>query len=134
MIVTYEGDADQSASIEVTGKGRVSLPAFAGLIQNYLESYWIASRGCAYLKNKERQEKDLLKRIHKLGVKMYKKGEISKTEALSQANYKNALKFLMDYGVIALSSDENDEDARTFSLIDRERLEPFRRKLFKFMR
>ncbi|MDO9515441.1 MAG: 1-acyl-sn-glycerol-3-phosphate acyltransferase [Syntrophales bacterium] len=133
MITLHEG-ADGSASIEVTGKGRTSLPSFAGLVQNYLESYWIASRGCAYLKNRGRLEKDLIKRIYKLGVKMYKKGEVSKTEAISQSNYKNALKFLMDYGAIAMSSEGDGEGVRTFSLADRGLLESLRRKLFKFMR
>ena len=132
MVVVHE-NAD-GPSIEVTGKGRTSLPSFAGLVQNYLEAYWTASRGCAYLKNRGRQEKDLIKKIYKLGVKMYKKGEISKTEAISQSNYKNALKFLMDYGAISMSSGGDGEGTRFFSLADRGRLESLRRKLFKFMR
>ncbi|MBW2561753.1 MAG: 1-acyl-sn-glycerol-3-phosphate acyltransferase [Deltaproteobacteria bacterium] len=134
MIILHE-DADESmASIAVTGKGRTSLPPFAGLVQNYLESYWIASRGLTYLKGKGRQEKDLIKKIHKLGVKMYKKGEVSKTEALSQSNYKNALKFLLDYGAISMSSEGDGEGVRIFSLADKGRLETLRRKLFNFMR
>ncbi|MBW2674347.1 MAG: 1-acyl-sn-glycerol-3-phosphate acyltransferase [Deltaproteobacteria bacterium] len=134
MIILHE-DADESmASIAVTGKGRTSLPPFAGLVQNYLESYWIASRGLTYLKGKGRQKKDLIKKIHKLGVKMYKKGEISKTEALSQSNYKNALKFLLDYGAISMSSEGDGEGVRIFSLADKGRLETLRRKLFNFMR
>ena len=87
-----------------------------------------------YLKNKERQEKDLLKKIHKLGVKLYKKGEVSKMEALSQANYKNALKFLRDYGTVALTEPEDGEGVPTLSLADKGLLEPLRRKLFRFMR
>ena len=133
MIVLHEG-IDELVSIEVTGKGRKSLPSFAGLVQNYLESYWVASRGCAYLKNKGRQEKDLVKKIQKLGVKMYKKGEVSKTEAISQSNYKNALKSLTNYGAISMSRNEDNEGVRTFSLADRGRLETLRRKLFNFMR
>ena len=133
LIVVHE-NVDGEVSFEATGKGQVFLPAFAGLVQNYLESYWIASRGCVYLKNKGRQEKELLKKIQKLGVKMYKKGELSKMESLSQANYKNALKFLRDSGAISLSTDEDGESTRTLSLADNGRLEPLRRKLFKFMR
>jgi len=132
MIIIHE-EAGDSLSIEVTGTGRAILPPFSGMVQNYLESYWIASRGCAYLKNKERQEKDLLKKIQKLGVKMYKKGEISKAEALSQSNYRNALKFLVDYGAISVSREGEEDRVQTFSLADKERLESVRRKLFKFM-
>lgn len=133
-LIVLRESAEGSASIEVTGKGRASLPSFVGLIQNYLESYWVASRGCVYLKNKGRQEKDLVKKIYKLGVKMYKKGEISKTEAISQSNYKNALKFLMDYGAISMSGEKNGEGVQTFSLGDKGRLESLRRRLFRFMR
>ncbi len=120
-------------SVEVTGKGRAYLHAFAGLIQNYIESYWIASRGCAYLKGKDRTEKDLIRKINKLGVKMYKKGEISKAEALSQSNYKNALKFLAGDGVISISSEEEGEGVKTLSIVEKGELESLRRKLFRFM-
>ena len=131
MIVFHEDDGQMS--IDVTGKGRASLQSFAGLIQNYLESYWVASRGCAYLKNRVRQEKDLVKKVQKLGSKMYKKGEISKAEALSQSNYKNALKFLMDSGAISVSESKGDKGAKFLSLDDRGLLESIRRRLFKFM-
>ncbi|MBN2538950.1 MAG: 1-acyl-sn-glycerol-3-phosphate acyltransferase [Deltaproteobacteria bacterium] len=132
MIVIHER-AEGSASIEVTGKGRVPLQSFAGLIQNYLESYWVVSRGCAYLKNRVRQEKDLIKKVQKLGTKMYKKGEISKAEALSQSTYKNALKYLIDSGAISVSGSKGDKGAKFLSLEDRNLLESLRRRLFKFM-
>jgi len=131
MIVVHE-DGGQ-ISIDVTGKGRTSLQSFAGLIQNYLESYWIASRGCAYLKNRVRQEKDLVKKVQKLGTKMYKKGEISKAEALSQSNYKNALKFLVYSGAISVSESKDEKGSKFLSLDDRSLLESLRRRLFKFM-
>ena len=133
LIVLHEG-ADGVVFVEVTGQGRTALPSFAGLVHNYIESYWIASRGCAYLKNKGRSEKDLVKKIHKLGIKMYKKGEVSKAEAISQSNYKNALKFFIDYGAISLTRSEEGEGVRTFTLADKGRLETLRRKLFQFMR
>ncbi len=132
MIVVHDR-AEGSALIEVTGKGRASLQSFAGLIQNYLESYWVVSRGCAYLKNRVRQEKDLIKKVQKLGTKMYKKGEISKAEALSQSTYKNALKFFIDSGAISVSGSKGDKGAKFLSLEDKNLLESLRRRLFKFM-
>jgi len=131
MIAVHE-DGDR-ISIEVTGKGRASLEWFAGLIQNYLESYWVAARGCTYLKNRVRQEKDLAKKVQKLGTKMYKKGEISKAEALSLSNYKNALKFLMDCGAISVSGSKGEKGAKFLSLNDKSLLESLRHRLFKFM-
>ncbi|MEA2014336.1 MAG: 1-acyl-sn-glycerol-3-phosphate acyltransferase, partial [Thermodesulfobacteriota bacterium] len=132
-IIVAAADDDGRVSIKVTGKGRASLQSFAGLIQNYLESYWIASRGCKYLKNRVRQEKDLVRKVQKLGTKMYKKGEISKAEALSQSNYKNALKFLTNRGVISVSMSRGEKGAKFLSLDDRGLLESIRRRLFKFM-
>ncbi|HOO90168.1 MAG TPA: hypothetical protein PLA74_05025, partial [Syntrophales bacterium] len=132
MLVLHDHD-DGSTSIEVTGKGRASLQSFGGLIHNYLESYWVVSRGCAYLKNRVRQEKDLIRKVQKLGTKMYKKGEISKAEALSQENYKNALKYFIESGAIAVSGNKGDKGGVFLSLEDRNLLESLRRRLFKFM-
>lgn len=143
MIVGHENDG--RAWIEVKGKGRITLLPFASLISNYIESYWITIRGCSYLKNKERQEKDLLRRIHKLGIKMYKKGEVSRAEALSQLNYRNALEFLSDAEVVTVSygdgedrkkgkKKDKDGEEKIFTLTSkREDIESLRRQLFRFM-
>ena len=143
MIVGHENDG--RAWIEVKGKGRINLMPFASLISNYIESYWITIRGCSYLKNRERQEKDLIRKIHKLGIKMYKKGEVSKAEALSQSNYRNALSFLADAEVINVSygkdegekkkkRKEKERDTKILSLTERkDRIESLRRQLFRFM-
>ena len=143
MIVGHENDG--RAWIEVKGKGRINLMPFASLISNYVESYWITIRGCSYLKNRERQEKDLIRKIHKLGIKMYKKGEVSKAEALSQPNYRNALSFLADAEVINVSygkdegekkkkRKEKERDTKILSLTERkDRIESLRRQLFRFM-
>jgi len=34
----------------VKGRGRTNLHPFAGLIHNYMESYWVVIRGCYYLR------------------------------------------------------------------------------------
>jgi len=134
MIVGRE--VDNEAWIEVKGKGRTNLVPFAGLIHNYIESYWIAMRSSSQLKDKKRREKDLVKRIHKLGTKMYKKGEISKAEALSGLNFQNAIKFLTDAEILSVTNDKDDrkKEAKTFSLTeDKGRAESLRYRLFKFM-
>jgi glycerol-3-phosphate O-acyltransferase len=134
MIVGHESGND--AWIEVRGKGRTNLIPFAGLIHNYIESYWIAMRSSLYLKNRKKQEKDLVKNIQKRGIKMYKKGEISKAEALSRLNYLNAVKFLTDAEILLPTNegDEGKKDVKTFSLTeDKNRIESLRHRLFKFM-
>ncbi|MCK9230301.1 MAG: 1-acyl-sn-glycerol-3-phosphate acyltransferase [Syntrophales bacterium] len=133
---------DETSRLIITGRGRISLAPFAGLIQNYIESYWIVLRGSSYLKNKERSDRDLLRKTHKLGMKMYKKGEIAREEALSPPNYQGALRFLNDAGVVTVSSGsveggrkrEKKRETKTVVLNeDRSRLETIRQKLFKFV-
>ncbi len=134
MIVGRE--VDNEAWIEVKGRGRTNLVPFAGLIHNYIESYWIAMRSSSQLKDKKRREKDLVKRIHKLGTKMYKKGEISKAEALSRLNFQNAVKFLTDAEVLSVTNDKDErkKEAKIFFLTkDKGRIESLRYRLFKFM-
>jgi hypothetical protein len=40
------------------------------------------------------QKKDLVKKIQGLGSKMYSKGEIRRSEALSQSSFENALRVI----------------------------------------
>jgi glycerol-3-phosphate O-acyltransferase len=126
MIAGFERDG--RVWIEVKGKGRMNLTPFAGLIHNYFESYWVVMRGCLYLKNGPKPEKDWLKNLQRLGVKMYRKGEIRRAEALSQSNYQSAMRFLQDEEVLSVS------EAGLYSLSEgRARMEPLRRRLFKFL-
>jgi len=132
-----EDDARSKERITVRAKGRSTLAPFAGLIQNYIESYWVVIRGCNYLKKTPLTEKDLLKKLNNLGVRMYKKGEIRRSEAMSQSNYQNALLFLRESGIVLEyeSAEKPDRrDARTYCLNeDRTNLEQLRRRLFQYI-
>ncbi|MCK9275707.1 MAG: 1-acyl-sn-glycerol-3-phosphate acyltransferase [Syntrophales bacterium] len=137
LISYYEKNGDIT-SLEIKGRGMLNLKYYSGLIQNYIESYWITIRGIMYLKNKSRPERDLIRKIHKTGIKMYKKGEISRSEALSQPNYKGALRYLQDSGIIAISNSSSDADRKKnekhFSLTgQKNQMEQMRRTLFKFI-
>jgi glycerol-3-phosphate O-acyltransferase len=126
MIAGFERDG--KAWIEVKGRGRMNLMPFSGLFQNYFESYWIVLRGCFYLKKERKPEKDWLKNIQQLGVKMYRKGEIRRAEALSQSNYLSAMRFLRDEEILSLS------ETGLYSLTEgRARMDSLRRRLFKFL-
>jgi glycerol-3-phosphate O-acyltransferase len=80
--------------IELKGRGQMKLKPFAGLIHNYLEAYWVVIRSCSYLKKKPLEEKDWLKKIRVIGYRLYRKGEVLRSEALSQSNYVNVIRFL----------------------------------------
>jgi len=129
-------EVDNEAWIEVKGKGRANLTSYAGLIQNYIESYWIAMRGSAYARSKKRQQRDLVKKMQKLGTKMFKTGEVSKAEALSQLNYQNAVKFLEDEEILLMIDEKKERRRETKNFIlteDKNRIESLRHRLFRFM-
>ena len=101
MIVGEE--RNEQAWIEVKGKGRTHLKPFAGLISNYIESYWVVIRGCSYLQKGPLQKKDLIKKVQGLGAKMYRKGEIRRSEALSQSSFENALRVFQESDILQLT-------------------------------
>jgi glycerol-3-phosphate O-acyltransferase len=133
MIVGLEkGD---EAWIEVKGKGRLYLRPYAGLIQNYIESYWVVTRGSSYLKKDMRTDKEFLKLVQKLGSRMYKKGEILRNEAQSVSNYQNAMKALLDEEVLNAVERKEKKEAKTFySLTENKgRIEALRQRIFRFL-
>ena len=133
MIVGLEkGD---EAWIEVKGKGRMYLRPYAGLIQNYIESYWVVTRGSSYLKKGMRTDKEFLKLVQKLGTRMYKKGEILRNEAQSVSNYQNAMMALLDEEVLnAVERKEKKEMKIFYSLTENKgRIEALRQRIFRFL-
>ena len=134
MIVTSERDGE--VWVEIKSRGGAKLKPFAGLIHNYLESCWIIIRSLVYLKKKPLTQKEWLAKIRPLGDRMFRKGEVLRAEALSQANYQNAIKFLEDAELIHSQSGEEKGGKReiTYALTDnRAQLEVLRRRLFKFL-
>lgn len=134
MIVTAERDGE--VWIEIKSRGGAKLKPFAGLIHNYLESCWIVIRSMVYLKKRPLAQKEWLAKIRPLGDRMFRKGEILRAEALSQANYQNAIKFMEDAELIVSQAREDKGGRRevSYSLTDnRAQLEVLRRRLFKFL-
>ena len=135
MIIGEE--CNEQAWIEVKGKGRTHLTPFAGLISNYIESYWVVVRGCSYLRKEPLPEKDLIKKIQGLGDKMYRKGEIRRAEALSQSNFESALHSLRDSDILKVTEIGEKSEKKpinSYALTDdKSLLESLRRRLFKFL-
>jgi glycerol-3-phosphate O-acyltransferase len=128
-------EKDDEAWIEVKGKGRMYLRPYAGLIQNYIESYWVVTRGSSYLKKDMRTDKEFLKLVQKLGSRMFKKGEILRNEAQSVSNYQNAMKALLDEEILKAVERKEKKETRTFySLTEsKARLEALRQRIFRFL-
>ena len=123
--------------LEIRGLGRSQMQHFAGLIENYLESYWVVIRGCAYLRKAPQSEREWMKKLLKLGTRMFRKGEIRRAEALSQGNYQNAIACLEEHDAIyTIEAPEKKDrrDAKLYALReDRKGLEVLRRRIFKYM-
>jgi len=126
-----------SSWLEMKGRGRTKLQYFAGLIANYVDAYWVALRGLAYLRNTPRTEREWMKKLHTLGEKMFRTGGIRRAEALSQASYANALRFFVDEGILSTQEVPGKKDRRDAILYklteDKKALESIRRRLFRFM-
>ena len=133
LIVTSERNGE--VWIEVKSRGHAKLKPFAGLIHNYLESCWIVLRSMIYLKKKPLTQKEWLAKIRPLGDRIFRKGEVLRSESLSNANYINAIKFLEDAElVISQTERKGGRDERSYSLTDnRAQMEVLRRRLFKFL-
>ncbi len=114
----------QEASYTLSASGLKELAYFANLLFNYLESYWIVFRSIKFLQKKPRSEKEFLKRIQSIGQKLYKMGEVERSEALSEATFQNAVKIFGEKGIVLKKAPEgkgattfsrpNDEDAKEF--------------------
>jgi len=130
-------DNEEKSWIEVKGRGRKNLLPFAGLIHNYMESYWVVVRGCYYLRKGPKAERDWLKAIRGLGARMYRKGEIRRAEALSQSNYLSAIRYLQDANIITMTEVQDKGEKRTVKrhalTENRVQMESLRRRLFKFL-
>ncbi len=129
-------EPSRESSIEVKGKGRTNLRPFAGLIHNYIESYWVVVRGCSYLKKGSKPERDFSKKIQLLGTRMYRKGEITRSEALSTQNYQSAIRSLVDYGILSVETvkDKKERESKSYLLTeDKLKIELLRQKLFQFL-
>ena len=135
MITPLERDGQ--ILVEVKGRGRKNLMHFAGLIRNYIESYWVVIRGCLYLKPGAKQAKDWIKKIQQLGAKMHRKGEIRRAESLSQSNYQSAMKFLQDADIVNVSEsgDKSDRKESNFYSFtgNKQEIDSVRRRLFEFL-
>ena len=111
VVVSLDRDENRYT---LSASGLKELAYFANLLYNYLESYWIVFRSIKYLQKKPRSEKEFLKRINSIGQKSHKLGEVERSEALSEANFQNALKLFGEKGIVTKKLPEG-KGATTFS-------------------
>ncbi|PKL16716.1 MAG: hypothetical protein CVV49_14825 [Spirochaetae bacterium HGW-Spirochaetae-5] len=76
------------------------LKFFAGMIQDYIESYLIVLNTIADYRVKEVSRKDFTIAVRKHGTRMYHLSEIQCSESLSMINYNNAIDKFIDAGIL----------------------------------
>jgi glycerol-3-phosphate O-acyltransferase len=81
------------------------LKFFAGMIQDYIESYLIVLNTISDHSENLVSRKDLSTSVRKHGTKMYHLSEIQCSEALSMINYNNALDKFIDAGILQQHGD-----------------------------
>ena len=74
----------------LTAAGFRKLKLFANFMLTYFESYWVTLNFFMRYPEGSVDIKDRPKKIHAMGSRMNKRGEIYRPEALSRINYKNA--------------------------------------------
>lgn len=99
--VTVAGDGrDAIVKPRVDGGGRERLVFHAGLLRNFVESYYVAARALELLLEAPMPAKDLLKKAIGTGERLFLTGEIAQREAVSKPNLENALQSFRDAGYI----------------------------------
>jgi len=94
----------------LTSAGFRKLKLFSVFLKTYFESYWIVLSYFRAAPQKSVSARDRMKRIEALGNRMYKKEAIEKKEALSEVNYKNAVKFFTSRGITGQGNAEKFTD------------------------
>ncbi|MBN1881585.1 MAG: 1-acyl-sn-glycerol-3-phosphate acyltransferase [Deltaproteobacteria bacterium] len=118
---------------EINPDKREILMAFAGLIHNYLESYLVAAQNLPeYVHKKPKSERDVMRRLDASGEKMFKRGEITRMEALSPPSYKSALTLMTHEKVLDTKTvTEGKKTVRYYSPGPEER--SYREELKRFL-
>jgi len=131
VVVSVDGGDNRYT---LSASGLKELAYFANLLYNYLESYYIVFRSIKYLQKRPRSEKEFLKRISSIGHKSHKLGEVERSEALSEANFQNALKLFGEKGIVTKKLPEG-KGATTFSPpFDEDAKDYYGRQLARFLR
>ncbi len=81
------------------------LKFFAGMIQDYIESYLIVLTTIADFKVTDVSRKDFTIAVRKHGTRMYHLSEIQCSESLSMINYNNAMDKFIDAGILKQSGE-----------------------------
>ncbi|MCL1833248.1 MAG: 1-acyl-sn-glycerol-3-phosphate acyltransferase [Leptospirales bacterium] len=103
---------------------------FAGMIQDYIESYLIVMNTISDYAGKSISRKDLIIEIRKRGTTMYHLSEIQCSEALSIINYDNALDKLIEMKIL---SQHGESKKAEITINDKKNILPIKSTLSNYL-
>ncbi|MDT8379761.1 MAG: 1-acyl-sn-glycerol-3-phosphate acyltransferase [Desulfotignum sp.] len=92
-------DPDHLDMLNLTSRGLRKLKWFAVFMLPFLESYTTALLYFEKEKKVPQDEKELAKKIHSHGTRLYKRKQVSLKESMSLINYRNAARFFCQNGI-----------------------------------
>ncbi|MFU8769621.1 MAG: glycerol-3-phosphate acyltransferase, partial [Desulfotignum sp.] len=92
-------DPSRMDMLNLTSMGLRKLKWFAAFMLPFFESYVTALLYFEKEKKSALDEKELAKKIHSHGIRLYKRKQVTLKESLSLINYRNAARFFSQNGV-----------------------------------
>jgi glycerol-3-phosphate O-acyltransferase len=102
-LLTTEVIGDATPALRAAQIDRLEL--LAGQVKDFVEAYRVAARAVSELTGPI-GSKDLVKRIHELGERLYLTGNLSRREASIDANYQNAIAYFRERGILVEEKDK----------------------------
>ena len=93
--ITYDGE-----TIVRQHEGKRWLKHYRAILNNFMESYWIALKTCLSSEVDQMEIKTLIQLMHDHGKHLFLLGRIHHPEAVSQANFENAIAVLIELKVL----------------------------------
>jgi glycerol-3-phosphate O-acyltransferase len=90
----------------VTDANRAEFTLFACLLDNFLESHWVALRYLRHNRFENADSKTIVKDILEKSKPLYLKDDLRHPEALNRFNLENALKTCADIGLVGVVNDK----------------------------
>jgi glycerol-3-phosphate O-acyltransferase len=90
---------DDAAGVRAAPGQTERLELLAGQVVDFVESYLVAARALESVAA-PLAEKELLRRIHDLGEKLYFTGEVRRREACVRASYQNAVAYFRERAIV----------------------------------
>jgi glycerol-3-phosphate O-acyltransferase len=88
--------------------GHTWLRAYASILQNFMEGYYVAARALELLEKSPLAEKELTKKALSLGHRLFLEGAIERAEAVSKTILQNAFQAFIDHGYLTVRDTKLD--------------------------